>query len=110
MISLTLRDFENIPQASIQLPASGRMFEAPVRGISINTRTLQPREIFWAIKGQTHDGHWYVSDAEKKGAVAAVGHHRRPDLGHRPGADGRRHHAGGSRLYRDGRPGHAGGR
>jgi UDP-N-acetylmuramoyl-tripeptide--D-alanyl-D-alanine ligase len=72
MISLTLRDLENIPQASIQLPASGQMFEAPVRGISINTRTLQPREIFWAIKGQTHDGHWYVSDAEKKGAVAAV--------------------------------------
>ncbi len=72
MISLRLRDLENIPQASIQLPVSGRMFEAPVRGISINTRTLQPREIFWAIKGQTHDGHWYVSDAEKKGAVAAV--------------------------------------
>ena len=44
----------------------------PIRGISIDTRTLQPQEIFWAISGDSFDGHWFVNEAEKKGAIAAV--------------------------------------
>ncbi len=72
MISLSLNDLQNIPDSSIQPPISGEVINTPVRGISIDTRTLQPQEIFWAICGETSDGHWFVSDAEKKGAIAAV--------------------------------------
>jgi UDP-N-acetylmuramoyl-tripeptide--D-alanyl-D-alanine ligase len=43
-----------------------------VRGISIDTRTLHPQEIFWAISGDSFDGHWFVNQAEKKGALAVV--------------------------------------
>ena len=43
-----------------------------VTGISIDTRTLKPGDAFFAIKGDTHDGHAFVSDALARGASVAV--------------------------------------
>ena len=43
-----------------------------VTGVSIDTRTLQPGDLFFAIKGDVHDGHGFVRDALAKGAAAAV--------------------------------------
>jgi UDP-N-acetylmuramoyl-tripeptide--D-alanyl-D-alanine ligase len=43
-----------------------------VSGVSIDTRTLRPAELFFAIKGDVHDGHGFVRDALAKGAAAAV--------------------------------------
>jgi UDP-N-acetylmuramoyl-tripeptide--D-alanyl-D-alanine ligase len=45
---------------------------ADVGGISIDTRTLEPGDLFVAIKGDTHDGHDYVETALDRGAAAAV--------------------------------------
>ena len=42
------------------------------RGVSIDTRTLQAGDLFFAIKGEVHDGHAFVRDALGKGAAAAV--------------------------------------
>lgn len=42
------------------------------RGWSIDSRTVQPGEIFFAIKGETHDGHAYVPEVLERGALAAV--------------------------------------
>jgi UDP-N-acetylmuramoyl-tripeptide--D-alanyl-D-alanine ligase len=41
-------------------------------GVSIDTRTLQPGDLFFAIRGDVHDGHGFVRDALAKGAAAAV--------------------------------------
>ncbi|MGD9543276.1 MAG: UDP-N-acetylmuramoylalanyl-D-glutamyl-2,6-diaminopimelate--D-alanyl-D-alanine ligase [Methylocystis sp.] len=41
-------------------------------GVSIDTRTLQPGDLFFAIKGETRDGHDFVRTAFEKGAAAAV--------------------------------------
>ncbi len=41
-------------------------------GISIDTRTLKPGDLFFAIKGDTQDGHDHVGTALEKGAAAAV--------------------------------------
>ncbi|HXT08078.1 MAG TPA: Mur ligase domain-containing protein, partial [Roseiarcus sp.] len=41
-------------------------------GVSIDTRTLQPGDLFVAIKGDTHDGHDHVARAFAAGAVAAL--------------------------------------
>lgn len=41
-------------------------------GISIDTRTIKPGDLFIAIKGDTMDGHAFVADALAKGAAAAV--------------------------------------
>ena len=43
-----------------------------VTGISIDTRTLRPGELYFAIKGDNSDGHDYVAAAFKNGAAAAV--------------------------------------
>lgn len=41
-------------------------------GYSIDSRTVQPGELFFAIRGPTHDGHDFVPEAFRRGAVAAV--------------------------------------
>ncbi len=41
-------------------------------GISIDTRTLQPGDLFFAIKGDARDGHDFVAAAFEKGAAAVV--------------------------------------
>lgn len=40
--------------------------------VSIDTRTLQPGDLFIALKGSNFDGHDFVTLAEQKGAIAAV--------------------------------------
>ena len=43
-----------------------------VSGVSIDTRTLHPGDLFFAIKGDLHDGHDHVARAFEAGAAAAV--------------------------------------
>src|ERR1700681_1484093 len=45
---------------------------ARLAGVSIDSRTLRPGELFIAIHGPRHDGHDHVPDALERGAVAAV--------------------------------------
>jgi UDP-N-acetylmuramoyl-tripeptide--D-alanyl-D-alanine ligase len=45
---------------------------AVAEGYSIDTRTLRPGELFFAIQGERLNGHDYVEAALKAGAVAAV--------------------------------------
>lgn len=52
-----------------QIPAG---MPARVTGVSIDTRTLQPGNLFFAIHGGARDGHDFVRDALAKGAAAAV--------------------------------------
>jgi UDP-N-acetylmuramoyl-tripeptide--D-alanyl-D-alanine ligase len=43
-----------------------------VRGVSIDSRTALPGDLFFAIRGQAFDGHRFVGDAFSKGAAAVV--------------------------------------
>jgi UDP-N-acetylmuramoyl-tripeptide--D-alanyl-D-alanine ligase len=43
-----------------------------ISGISIDTRTLRPGEAFFAISGDSRDGHEFVGSALKAGAALAV--------------------------------------
>src|ERR1700694_4225753 len=49
-------------------PASAPM----VTGWSIDSRTVQPGDHFFALRGANHDGNAYITAALKSGAVAAV--------------------------------------
>jgi UDP-N-acetylmuramoyl-tripeptide--D-alanyl-D-alanine ligase len=52
-----------------------------VTGYSIDSRTLNPGDIFFAVKGDRFDGHDFVAGAFERGAVAAVvTASRAPDL------------------------------
>jgi len=41
-------------------------------GWSVDTRTIEPGELFFALRGPNHDGYDYVPAAFQRGAVAAV--------------------------------------
>ncbi len=57
---------------------AGRMMgdvALPLNGVSIDTRSTAPGDIFVAIKGERHDGHEFVAAALKAGAGLAVVSH-----------------------------------
>jgi UDP-N-acetylmuramoyl-tripeptide--D-alanyl-D-alanine ligase len=45
-----------------------------VSSVSIDSRTLQPGDLFFALEGEVHDGHRFVQDVLGRGASAAVVH------------------------------------
>ena len=62
-----------LSRAAEFMPATGSFdHEAVAHGYSIDSRTLQPGELFFAVRGERLDGHDYVEAALAKGAVAAV--------------------------------------
>jgi len=46
--------------------------EAAVTGWSVDSRTLQPSDLFFALRGPSFDGHAYLDEVFAKGAVAAI--------------------------------------
>jgi|SRR5579872_839827 len=45
---------------------------AQVTGWSVDSRTLRAGDLYFALRGPNHDGHAYVAEVLKKGAVGAV--------------------------------------
>ncbi len=50
----------------------GNKTASAISGFSIDTRTIQPGDLFIALKGLQSDGHLFVQDAIEKGAVGAM--------------------------------------
>ena len=46
--------------------------QAMAQGYSIDSRTVEPGELFFAVKGERLDGHDFVRQALSRGAIAAV--------------------------------------
>ena len=46
--------------------------DIPWQHISIDSRTIKTGELFIAIRGEVHDGHYYIREASQKGAAAVV--------------------------------------
>lgn len=49
-----------------------------VRGLSIDSRTVKPGDLFIALQGPSFDGHAFVGNAIRAGASAALIHHATP--------------------------------
>ena len=63
----------SLAQAAGFLPATGNYDASAVAtGYSIDSRTIQPGEMFFAVRGDRLDGHDFVEAALAKGAVAVV--------------------------------------
>jgi len=60
--------------AALEAATGGRLIGTPraVTGASIDTRSLEPGDLFFAIRGEARDGHDFVRAALEKGAGAAV--------------------------------------
>ncbi len=46
--------------------------ELIISGVSTDTRTIQPGDVFIALVGPNFNGHAFISEARQKGAVAAI--------------------------------------
>lgn len=46
--------------------------DASFNAVNIDSRTLAPGQLFWALRGLQFDGHDFIKMAEQKGAVACV--------------------------------------
>ena len=46
--------------------------EAEIKGVSIDSRTIGPGDIFFALKGPRYDGHDYIAEVLTKGALVVV--------------------------------------
>src|SRR3974377_759698 len=53
-------------------PAAGRGPAPLITGWSVDTRTIQPGDMFFALRGPNHDGHDPVAAAFENGAIAAI--------------------------------------
>jgi UDP-N-acetylmuramoyl-tripeptide--D-alanyl-D-alanine ligase len=56
--------------------ATGGFMTAPFHadGVSIDTRTIRPGDVFVALRSETGDGHAYVAEALRAGAAGALVH------------------------------------
>ena len=63
---------ENAAQAVGAQPPAEMYLAARIAGVSIDSRTVKPGELFFAIRGPRFDGHDFVRAALGEGAVAAV--------------------------------------
>lgn len=53
-------------------PGNDTFLRKDVRGVAYDSRNVEEGYIFVAIKGERYDGHDFVKDAEKRGAVVVV--------------------------------------
>src|SRR5262245_29753435 len=67
---------EKLTLAMVTQFTQGELFggdaSAPVAGFSIDTRTIKKGELFVALKGERSDGHLFIEQARKAGAVGAL--------------------------------------
>ena len=72
-MNLTLAEVAMSAGAVLDAPASVENAGALVAsGYSIDSRTVAAGELFFAVRGERHDGHDFVAAAFERGAVAAV--------------------------------------
>ena len=62
-------DLQQVAQA---MQAAGVVPAIPVAGWSVDTRTQNVGDVYFALRGPNHDGHNYVTVAREKGASAVV--------------------------------------
>jgi UDP-N-acetylmuramoyl-tripeptide--D-alanyl-D-alanine ligase len=70
-MKLQLQDIAGWIGADLR-PREGDPPELPATGYSIDTRTLAPGDLFFAIRGERFDAHDFVANALARGARAAV--------------------------------------
>jgi UDP-N-acetylmuramoyl-tripeptide--D-alanyl-D-alanine ligase len=70
-MKLQLQDIATYMGAELRL-REGDPLPQPATGYSIDTRTLSPGDLFFAVRGERYDAHDFVAAALQRGARAAV--------------------------------------
>jgi UDP-N-acetylmuramoyl-tripeptide--D-alanyl-D-alanine ligase len=70
MMRLDARELFNIELIRVQ--NVDRLRGKRLKGVSTDSRTVKPGDVFFAIKGERFDGHAFVAEAFSRGCTAAV--------------------------------------
>jgi len=65
----------NLLEVACAMSATGAPEARQVSGWSVDTRTQNPGDVYFALRGPNHDGHAFVSAATENGASAVVVDH-----------------------------------
>ncbi len=69
---VAIHEFFAIPGCRANLKAQEQSRKGLVVTVSIDSRSIQPGEVYVALAGENHDGHDYVLEAFAKGALSAM--------------------------------------
>lgn len=72
MLNLTLQDFEKLSDVAFHNIDYGILSGKMIKGISIDSRTIEPDEVFWALRGDRFDGHNFLREVHQKEALFSV--------------------------------------
>jgi UDP-N-acetylmuramoyl-tripeptide--D-alanyl-D-alanine ligase len=64
-----IAEFLSVPASEL---GTNSKRDAIATGYSIDSRTIRPGEVFFAVRGERMDGHDFVAQAMEKGSIAAV--------------------------------------
>ncbi len=67
-----------LDRAGLLVPAPSPSAWPDIAGLTADTRTLRPGMLFCAVRGVAEDGHQFLADAARAGAVAALVEERQP--------------------------------
>ena len=67
MERLSLHDLTQATGGQLTAPSSA---DLPFDRVSIDSRDIRPGDVFWALKGEQHDGHDFIPQALERGAVS----------------------------------------
>src|ERR1035441_10518735 len=62
----------NLQEVARAMRAAGCAPDIPVAGWSVDTRTQNAGDVYFALRGPNHDGHAFRAAAARKGASAVV--------------------------------------
>jgi UDP-N-acetylmuramoyl-tripeptide--D-alanyl-D-alanine ligase len=72
MTLFTVEELREVISAKVLASDGVSWAKQRIRGISLDTRSLQPGDLFLALQGDRFDGHDFVATALSRGAVGAI--------------------------------------
>ena len=70
---MTLGDLLRVLDPLAPRPSAGMDYSRPVAGLAYDSRRVEPGHVFFALPGSQADGHAFLAQAARAGALAAVG-------------------------------------
>jgi UDP-N-acetylmuramyl pentapeptide synthase len=61
-----------LQDVALAMRAEGDPLPVDVSGWSVDTRTQNPGDVYFALRGPNYDGHSFTEAAQEKGAAAVV--------------------------------------
>src|SRR3990172_1444879 len=71
-MKLKFKDIFKIESCSFEFIGPDSILQQPIQGVSIDSRTINPNELYFALIGENHDGHNFVEEVYQKQAIAAI--------------------------------------